>query len=218
MDRATVASYIDHTLLKPEAGAGAIRVLCAEAVEHGFAAVCVNPYWVQLAASEVAGSPVKVATVIGFPLGANETAVKVCEAQQALASGADELDMVLNIGELKGGNQAAVEADIRAVVRAAGAAVVKVILETALLTNDEKLAACRAAQAAGAGFVKTSTGFGPAGATVVDVRLMREAVGDAMGVKASGGIRTWEDCRAMIAAGASRIGTSAGVAIVQAVR
>lgn len=219
MDRQTVASRIDHTLLKPEARAAAIRTLCREALEFQFAAVCVNPYWVRLAAAELAGSVVRVATVIGFPLGANATAVKAYEAEHALAAGAQELDMVLNVGEVKDGCLSAVEADIAAVVRVAHAsnATVKVILETALLTDDEKRAVCRVAQQAGADFVKTSTGFGPGGATLADVQLMREVVGPTMGVKASGGIRTWDDCRAMMAAGASRIGTSAGVAILQAI-
>ena len=219
MDRRTVASQIDHTLLKPEARSAAIRTLCREALEFHFAAVCVNPCWVHLAAAELAGSSVKLATVIGFPLGANETAVKSYEADRAMAAGAQELDMVLNVGELKDGNLGIVATDIAEVVRVAHAsnARVKVILETALLSDEEKRAACRLAQQAGADFVKTSTGFGPGGATVADVQLMREAVGPTMGVKASGGIRTWDDCRAMMAAGASRIGTSAGVAIVQAI-
>lgn len=219
MDRFTVASQIDHTLLKADARSDAIRKLCAEALEFRFAAVCVNPYWVNLCSELLRDSSVKVATVIGFPLGANQTLAKAAEARTALEAGAQELDMVLNVGELKDGNLKAVEADIAAVVREArvNGAAVKVILETALLTNEEKLAGCKVSLAAGADFVKTSTGFGPGGATVEDVRLMREAVGRAMGVKASGGIRTWDDCRAMMAAGASRIGTSAGVSILQAI-
>jgi deoxyribose-phosphate aldolase len=217
MDRRTAASYIDHTLLKPDATLEAIVRLCAEAREYAFAAVCVNPYWVGRAARELAGSGVAVAAVAGFPLGACESSIKAAEAGRAVEAGAREIDMVLNIGELVGGNTGAVVDDIRAVVDAVERrkAIVKVILETALLTNAQKELACAVAQRAGAEFVKTSTGFGPAGATVHDVALMRAAVGAEMGVKASGGIRTWDDCRAMIAAGANRIGTSAGVAIVQ---
>jgi deoxyribose-phosphate aldolase len=218
LGRLRVASLIDHTLLKPEAGSADIRRLCAEAREWGFAAVCVNPCWVRLAVEEVAGSGVTVAAVVGFPLGANETAVKVAEAERAMEAGARELDFVLNIGWLREGAEAAVGAEIGAVARAAHAAggKVKVILETALLSDAQKRAACRLAEGEGADFVKTSTGFGPGGATVEDVRLLRAAVGPQVGVKAAGGIRSWEDCRAMLAAGANRIGTSAGVAIVQA--
>lgn len=209
---------IDHTLLKPEATAADIRKLCAEARQYGFASVCVNPYWTPLAAAELDGSTVPVCTVVGFPLGANATDVKVAETAAAIRAGAREIDMVLNIGELRGGTHAAVAADIRAVVQAAteGGAIVKVILETALLNDQQKIAACRIAQDAGARFVKTSTGFGPGGATVEDVALMRRVVGPDMGVKASGGIRTLEDCRRMIAAGATRIGASAGVKIMEA--
>jgi deoxyribose-phosphate aldolase len=219
MDRRTAASFIDHTLLKPEVTEAAIRRLCLEAREWGFAAVCVNPYWVKLAARELEGSTVAVATVAGFPLGANTTAIKAAEAAQAVEAGAREIDMVLNVGQLIGAETVAVEEDIRAVVEVArrGGAKVKVILETALLNEVQKQAACAAASRAGAAFVKTSTGFGPGGATVADIELMRAAVGPEMGVKASGGIRSLEDCRAMIAAGANRIGTSSGVAIVQAI-
>jgi deoxyribose-phosphate aldolase len=212
----SVAALIDHTLLKPDATRAAVCRLCAEAREHVFAAVCVHPYWVALAAQELAGSGVVVATVVGFPLGANETAIKVAEAERAVRAGAREVDMVLNVGELVAGNVGAVEEDIRAVV---GCGVpVKVILETSLLKDSQKRQACELAVAAGAAFVKTSTGFASGGATVADVTLMRAVVGPATGVKASGGIRTWEDCRAMMAAGANRIGTSAGVAILQGIR
>jgi len=215
-----VAALIDHTLLKPQATSADIRLLCQEARRYGFAAVCVNPYWVSLAASELAGSAVAVATVAGFPLGANTTAVKVAESEAAIAAGAREIDMVLNIGELCGGNLDAVRADIAAVVAASHArrALVKVILETALLNDDQKIAACKLSQQAGADFVKTSTGFSTHGATIHDVTLMRRIVGPDMGVKASGGIRTLEDLEAMRAAGATRIGTSSGVQIVQAMQ
>jgi deoxyribose-phosphate aldolase len=215
----SLAALIDHTLLKPDATADAIHRLCWEARECGFAAVCVNPYWVQLAVAELMGSDVAVATVVGFPLGANETAIKVAETERAVRAGAREIDMVLNLGELVGGNLRAVGEDIRAVTGAAhaGGAIVKVILETALLTDVQKMNGCGLAQEAGAEFVKTSTGFASGGATVEDVALMRAAVGGQMGVKASGGIRTWQDCRAMMAAGANRIGTSAGVTIVQGI-
>ncbi len=223
-----IASLIDHTLLRPDATAEEIDRLCDEAVEWRFAAVCVNPYWVRRAADRLRGSSVKVATVVGFPLGANVSSVKAFEAEQAIADGASELDMVLNIGELRAGNIDAVRHDIEVVVRAArsGDAIVKVILETALLTDEQKVAGCRAAKDAGADFVKTSTGFAGGGATASDVALMRVTVGPApdgeggsgVGVKASGGVRTLADARAMIAAGANRIGTSAGVAIAQAER
>ncbi|HSP66813.1 MAG TPA: deoxyribose-phosphate aldolase [Bryobacteraceae bacterium] len=211
-----IAALIDHTLLKPQATAADIRNLCQEARQYQFAAVCVNPYWVPLAVAELAGSAVRVATVAGFPLGANTTGIKVKEAETAIAAGAHEVDMVLNVGELCGGNIDAVQRDIAAVVAAAHArgALVKVILETALLNDEQKTAACAASQQAGADFVKTSTGFSTHGATVEDVARMRRAVGPAMGVKASGGIRTLEDLEAMHAAGANRIGTSAGVQIL----
>jgi deoxyribose-phosphate aldolase len=194
--------------------------MCGEALEFGFAAVCMNPYWARLAASELAGTGVAVATVVGFPLGANETAIKIMETAHAIGAGAREIDMVLNIGELVGGNLRAVGEDIRAVVDTAhaGGAIVKVILETALLGDAHKAQACELAREAGAEFVKTSTGFASGGATVADVALLRSVVGPEMGVKASGGIRTWEACRAMIAAGANRIGTSAGVAILREMR
>jgi deoxyribose-phosphate aldolase len=214
----TIAALIDHTLLRPEATAADIRKICAEARKYEFASVCVNPYWASLAAAELAGSPVKVCTVVGFPLGANITAIKVAETESAIRDGAQEVDMVLNIGELRGGNDEAVREDICAVVSAAhqGGAIVKVILETALLSDQQKALACTLAKVAGAEFVKTSTGFGPHGATVRDVALMRQAVGPEMGVKASGGIRTLEDLKSMVAAGATRIGASASVQIVAA--
>ena len=214
----SIAALIDHTLLKPEATAADIRKVCAEARQYRFASVCVNPYWVCLVAGELAGSPVKVCSVVGFPLGASATEIKVAETAAAIRDGAQEIDMVLNIGELRGGNHDAVRGDIRAVVEAAhaGSAIVKVILETALLNDEQKVAASLLAKEAGADFVKTSTGFGPGGATAADVALMRRTVGPAMGVKASGGVRTLEDLRAMAAAGANRVGASASVKIVEA--
>jgi deoxyribose-phosphate aldolase len=214
----SIAALIDHTLLKADAIAADIRTLCGEARQYGFASVCVNPYWVPLAAAELAVSDVKVCTVVGFPLGANATATKVAETVEALRAGAQEIDMVLNLGELRGGNYDAVEHEIQAVVEAAreNRAIVKVILETALLSDDQKTEACVLAQAAGADFVKTSTGFGPGGATVEDVALLHRTVGSTMGVKASGGIRTLEDLKRMVAAGATRIGASASVKIIEA--
>jgi deoxyribose-phosphate aldolase len=219
MTAADVARLIDHTLLKPEATREQIVKLCGEARRYGFASVCVNPYWVPLCAAELAGSPVKVCTVVGFPLGATSTAAKVAETEEAVRAGAREIDMVINVGALRSGDEAAVGADIRAVVEAAhgGGATVKTILETALLDDAQKTVACRLARDAGADYVKTSTGFGPGGATVHDVALMRRTVGPEMGVKAAGGIRTLEDLRAMVAAGATRIGASAGVQIIEAV-
>lgn len=213
-----IAALIDHTLLKPEATADDIRRVCAEARTYSFASVCVNPYWVSLVASELKGSPVKVCSVVGFPLGANESHVIAVEATQATDAGAQEIDMVLNIGELRGGNLKAVAKGIEMVVMVShnADAIVKVILETALLTDEQKIKACEISKAAGADFVKTSTGFGPSGATVADVALMRRTVGPEMGVKASGGIRTLEDLQKMVAAGATRIGASASVQIVEA--
>lgn len=208
-----LASYIDHTLLKADATESQIRTLCAQAREFHFASVCVNPRWVALCAQKLAGSGVKVCTVIGFPLGASVSAVKAAETRQAVADGADELDMVISVGDLKAGNNETVQADIRAVVRAAAGKTVKVIIEACLLTDEEKTRACKLAMAAGADFVKTSTGFSAGGATVADVKLMRAAVGPNFGVKAAGGIRTREQALAMIEAGATRIGASAGVAI-----
>jgi deoxyribose-phosphate aldolase len=214
----SIAALIDHTLLKPEATAADIRKVCAEARHYHFASVCVNPYWVRLVAAELAGSAVKVCSVVGFPLGAGATEIKVAETAAAIRGGAQEIDMVLNIGELRGGNHDAVRGDIQAVVETAHAAgaIVKVILETALLNDQQKVAAAQLAKEAGADFVKTSTGFGPGGATAADVALMRRTVGPAMGVKASGGVRTLEDLKTMAAAGANRIGASASVKIVEA--
>ena len=216
-DWKAVARLIDHTILKPEASPQQIERLCQEALRYGFAAVCVQPCYVALAASRLRGTPVKVASVIGFPQGATLTAVKRFEAQEAVRLGAGELDMVQNVGALKAGDRAAITRDIAAVVEVGHGqgALVKVILENALLTHDEKVLACQLALAAGADFVKTSTGFSSGGATAEDVALMRSVVGEQAGVKAAGGIRSAADVLAMIAAGASRIGASASVAIVQ---
>jgi deoxyribose-phosphate aldolase len=214
----SIAALIDHTLLKPEATEAEVRMVCAEARHYGFASVCVNPYWVRLVAGELAGSGVKVCSVVGFPLGANATDIKVAETAGVLRAGAQEIDMVLNVGELRGGNHDAVRDEIMAVVDIAHAkrAIVKVILETALLNTQEKVAASLLVKEAGADFVKTSTGFGPGGATVEDVALLRRIVGPAMGVKASGGVRTLEDLKKMAAAGANRVGASASVKIIEA--
>ncbi|QHN49908.1 deoxyribose-phosphate aldolase [Geobacillus stearothermophilus] len=210
-----IANMIDHTLLKPEATEEQIVQLCAEAKQYGFASVCVNPSWVKTAARELSGTDVRVCTVIGFPLGATTPETKAFETKNAIENGAREVDMVINIGALKSGANDWVERDIRAVVEAsAGKALVKVIIETALLTDDEKVRACQLAVKAGADYVKTSTGFSGGGATVEDVALMRKTVGDNVGVKASGGVRDRKTAEAMIAAGATRIGTSSGVAIV----
>lgn len=207
--------YIDHTLLKPDASQEQIMNLIEEATEHDFASVCVNPTWVAFAAQALKGTDVKVCTVIGFPLGANTPEVKAFEAEDAIQNGADEIDMVINIGALKSQDYELVEKDIRAVVEAAKGTLVKVIIETCLLTDDEKVKACQIAQKAGADFVKTSTGFSIGGATVADVALMRKTVGPNMGVKASGGARSYEDALAFIKAGATRIGASSGVAIME---
>ncbi|MGM0924282.1 MAG: deoxyribose-phosphate aldolase [Bacillota bacterium] len=209
------AKLIDHTLLKAEATKEQLVKLCEEAREYGFASVCVNPVWVKTAAEELKGSDVKVCTVIGFPLGASTAAVKAAETADVIQNGAEEVDMVLAIGLLKSGEVEAVEADIRAVVEAADSkAIVKVIIETSLLTEEEKVRACELSLRAGADFVKTSTGFSTGGATVEDVALMRKVVGDKAGVKASGGIRDLNDLRAMAEAGANRIGASSGVKIM----
>lgn len=212
-----IAALIDHTLLKPDASEGQIRQLCAEAVQYGFASVCVNATWVALCAELLTGSPCKVCTVIGFPLGATLATVKAFESRQAINLGAQEVDMVLNVGRLKSGQHEQVFADIAGVVEVAhgSGALVKVILETALLSEEEKIVACILVQRAGADFVKTSTGFGGGGATEADIRLMRRVVGPQMGVKASGGVRTAADALKLVAAGATRIGASAGVQIVQ---
>ncbi|MFD1425656.1 deoxyribose-phosphate aldolase [Kroppenstedtia sanguinis] len=205
---------IDHTLLKPEATAEQIDQLCEEAATHGFASVCIHPYWVRRAAEKLKGSGVKVCTVIGFPLGATPAEVKAFETRRAIEDGAGEVDMVINIGALKSGDLDQIRNDIAAVVEAAAGNTVKVILETGLLTEEEIRIACGRAKAAGADFVKTSTGFGAGGATVEAVRVMREAVGPEMEVKASGGIRDRETAEKMVEAGASRLGASSGVAIV----
>jgi deoxyribose-phosphate aldolase len=212
-----IAGYIDHTLLKPDATQDQIAQLCYEARKYGFAAVCVNPTHVKLCSQLLKGSPVHVCTVVGFPLGATPPEVKAYEAQQSIDDGATEVDMVLNIGALKSKDYAIVERDIATVARTchAGGAILKVIIEAALLSDEEKVIACQLAKAAGAEYVKTSTGFGPGGATVQDVALMRRAVGPEMGVKAAGGIKSFEDAKAMVAAGATRIGASAGVRILQ---
>ncbi len=217
--RPDLARMIDHTLLKPEATADQIAQLCYEARKHGFAAVCVNPTHVALAAQLLKGSSVAVCTVVGFPLGATPPEVKAYEAQLALDRGATEIDMVINIGALKSKDYEQIARDIRAVVRVCHAhqppALVKVIIEAALLTDEEKVAACLLAKACGADYVKTSTGFASGGATVADVALMRRAVGPNVGVKAAGGVRTRDEAQAMVEAGATRIGASAGVKIVQ---
>lgn len=212
-----VARLIDHTLLKPDATQDQIAQLCYEARKHNFATVCVNPTHVKLCAQLLQGSSVAVCTVVGFPLGATPPEVKAYEAQQAMDDGATEVDMVINIGALKSGDYALVERDIATVARTchAGGALLKVIIEAALLNDEEKVIACQLSKTAGADYVKTSTGFGPGGATAQDVALMRLAVGPEMGVKAAGGIKSYEDVRSLIAAGATRIGASAGVKIVQ---
>jgi deoxyribose-phosphate aldolase len=212
-----VAGMIDHTLLKPDASRAEIETLCREAAQYEFASVCVNPTWVTLCARLLHGSRVKVCSVVGFPLGATTADVKHFETRRAIFDGACEIDMVINVGALKSGDLRVVERDIEAVAgpcREAGA-ISKVIIEAALLTDEEKVTACTLAKAAGADFVKTSTGFGPGGATAHDVALMRRVVGEEMGVKAAGGVRDLEGLKAMVAAGATRIGASAGVRIVQ---
>ena len=213
----SLAHTIDHTLLKPDATQDQIAQLCFEARKHGFASVCINSAHVKLCADLLKGSGVPVCTTIGFPLGATPTDVKVFEAQQAIHDGATELDMVINVGALKSHEYELVRGDIAAVARAchAGNAILKVIIEAAFLTDEEKVIACQLAKVAEADFVKTSTGFGPSGATPEDVALMRRVVGPSMGVKAAGGIRTYADAQKMIAAGASRIGASASVKIIQ---
>lgn len=214
---ASLASMIDHTLLKPDATPDQIAQLCFEARKYNFASVCVNPTWVELCAQLLRGSPVKVCTVIGFPLGASAAEVKAFETENALDNGATEIDMVINIGALKARDLELVARDIRGVVMASHArgVIVKVIIEAVLLTDEEKTLACLLAKEAGADFVKTSTGFAGGGATVHDVALMRRVVGPEMGIKAAGGVRTYEDAENMIKAGATRIGASAGVKILQ---
>lgn len=205
--------YIDHTLLKPDATREAIKKLCTEAAIYGFAAVCILPIWVKYAAEILAGTPVKICSVAGFPLGSNTTETKVFEAAQLVSLGAHEVDMVINIGALKSGDNHLIQDEIRAIVACTEPAIVKVIIETCQLTDDEKVTACRLAKEAGAHFVKTSTGFSTSGATLRDVALMRKTVGEHMGVKASGGIRDYATAAAMIEAGATRLGTSSGVTI-----
>lgn len=216
MDKKTIAAMIDHTLLKPEATPAQIEKLCAEAAEYHFASVCVNPVYIPLAARLLKGTGVKVCCVVGFPLGAIAPEQKAAEAASCAAMGAEELDMVIHVGAAKAGDWALVQRDIEGVVKAAAGHTVKVIIETCLLTDEEKVKACEAAKAAGAHFVKTSTGFSTGGATTHDIALMRKTVGLEMGVKASGGIRDYETAMAMIEAGANRIGASAGIAIVAA--
>lgn len=210
-----IAKYIDHTLLKGDATQEMIEKLCQEAIDYDFMSVCVNPVWVKYASKLLDGTDVKVCTVIGFPLGANATETKVFETKQAIADGAHEIDMVMNIGAAKSGDWDRVKHDIQAVVEVTERpAILKVILETSLLTTDEIVHASKVSKEAGADYVKTSTGFSPAGATVENVKLMRETVGNNMGVKASGGISSYEDAQAMIEAGASRLGASKGIQIV----
>ncbi|HFI0634031.1 TPA: deoxyribose-phosphate aldolase [Streptococcus suis] len=207
--------FIDHTVLKPETTKEQVAKVLEEAKEYDFASVCINPTWVSFAAEGLKGTDVKVCTVIGFPLGANTPAVKAFETKDAIENGADEIDMVINIGALKDKNYDLVLEDIKAVVEASGDKLVKVIIETCLLTDEEKVKACELSKEAGADFVKTSTGFSTGGATVEDVALMRKTVGPDMGVKASGGARSYEDAIAFIEAGATRIGASSGVAIMK---
>lgn len=212
----SIAKYIDHTILKPDAGKDAVIKVCDEAREHGFFSVCVNPYYVTLVNEALKGSDVKVTSVIGFPLGVSISAVKAFETAKAIADGADEIDMVLNVAALKNKEYDYVLEDIKAVVEVCkDKALLKVIIETCLLTDEEKVKACELSVRAGADYVKTSTGFSTGGATVEDIALMRKIVGPDIGVKASGGVRTLEDAKAVIEAGASRIGASASVAIAR---
>ena len=215
MTKEEIAGMIDHTILGAEVTKEAVKEKCREAKEYNFASVCANPDQVALMAAELADSPVKVCTVIGFPLGVNSSRTKAAEAEIAAAEGADELDMVIKVGALKEGDYQLVKNDIKAVVEAAEEKLVKVIIETCYLTDQEKVKACELAEEAGADFVKTSTGFGSGGATVEDIALMRKTVGDRMGVKASGGIHSLAEAEAMIEAGATRIGASSGVQIIE---
>jgi len=214
---ASIASYIDHTLLKPEASEAEVHKVCAEAVEYGFKSVCVNPIWVKTVSKALRGSGVLTCAVVGFPLGATPSDVKAFEARGAVLDGAEEIDMVIDIAAARADDKGALVDDITAVAEAvhAGEAILKVIIETALLSDAQKVLACEAAVEAGADFVKTSTGFNGGGATVEDVALMRKTVGPDIGVKASGGVRSLADAQAMIAAGATRIGASSGIAIVK---
>ena len=207
--------YVDHTVLKADTPKAKVQQIIDEAIQYDFMSVCINPTWVSFAAEKLAATDVKVCTVIGFPLGANMSAVKAFEASEAIKNGADEVDMVINIGAAKDGDWDLVESDIQAVVDASGDVLTKVIIETSLLTDEEKVKACQAAVRAGADFVKTSTGFSTAGATVADIALMRQTVGPDLGVKASGGVRSIADAQAMIDAGATRLGTSNGVDIMK---
>jgi deoxyribose-phosphate aldolase len=214
---ADVAKYIDHTLLKPEATQDQFEQLCDEAAEFSFYSVCVNSYWVEFCARRLRGKAVKICSVIGFPLGAMDSRSKAFETRGAIDNGASEIDMVINVGALKSGDLMTVEKDINAVARACrSTTVLKVIIETCLLTDDEKVLACEISKGAGAQFVKTSTGFSKGGATAHDIALMRRVVGPSMGIKASGGVRTYEDARLMIESGATRIGASASVKIITA--
>lgn len=216
MNKQQLAGMIDHTILKANASEAEVRKVCEEALEYGFASVCINPANISLASEMLKGSKVKVCTVIGFPLGANTSAVKAFETDDAIKNGAQEVDMVINIGKLKDKDYEYVKNDIKAVVDAAkGRALSKVIIETCLLTDEEKAKACELAKEAGADYVKTSTGFSTGGATPEDIKLMRETVGPEMGVKASGGVRTYEDAMAVLENGATRIGASASIAIVE---
>lgn len=214
MDIKNISKMIDHTLLKPAATSTDIKKICAEAREYGFASVCVNSCWAKLVTKELEGTDVKTCVVVGFPLGAMSTAAKAFEAASAAEDGASEIDMVINVGALKEGNDHYVESDIRAVVEAAKPSIVKVIIETCLLTDEEKVRACGLSEKAGAAFVKTSTGFSTGGANVHDVALMKKTVGERLKVKASGGIHTPEEAKALIEAGADRIGASNGVALL----
>lgn len=207
--------YIDHTVLKADTHKAKVQQIIDEAIQYDFMSVCINPTWVSFAAEKLAATDVKVCTVIGFPLGANTSTVKAFEAAEAIKNGADEVDMVINIGAAKDGDWDLVESDIQAVVDASKDVTTKVIIETSLLTDEEKVKACQAAVRAGADFVKTSTGFSTAGATVADIALMRQTVGPDLGVKASGGVRSIADAQAMIEAGATRLGTSNGVDIMK---
>ncbi|MBC7960335.1 MAG: deoxyribose-phosphate aldolase [Vallitaleaceae bacterium] len=210
-----LAKTIDHTILKPNATRQEVEKICKEALQYGFASVCVNQYHTKFVATQLAGSDVKVCTVVGFPLGAVSCSVKAFETKTAIEEGAQEIDMVINVGALKDGDDAYVLEDIKAVVKAANGALVKVILETCLLTDEEKVRACELSVKAGAHFVKTSTGFSTGGATTHDVALMKKTVGDKALVKASGGVRDYEGAMAVVEAGADRIGASAGIAIVE---
>ena len=216
LTREQLASYIDHTLLKPDASLPQIKKICEEAKTYHFASVCVNSYWIPTVAAELAGTDIAPCSVIGFPLGAGLSSSKAAEAKDAIAAGAKEIDMVINVGAIKSGDWDGVKKDIEAVNAVKGGAKLKVIIETCLLTDEEKVKACQASMEAGADFVKTSTGFSTGGATAHDVALMRQTVGDGLSVKASGGIRTLEDALTMIEAGASRLGASAGVKIIEA--